>query len=57
MRFAQQIGARCLKSLLQLAEHSAAMYKHHKWPTLVDYRIAYGLATGAWGGKSLGTMT
>ena len=39
-----------------MAEHSAALFKHHRWPTLINFRVAYSLATGCWGGKSVATM-
>ena len=45
-----------VNALLRMAEHSAALFKHHRWPTLINYRIAYGLATGSWGGKTVEAM-
>ena len=52
----EEVGRSLVKALLRVAEHSAALFKHHRWPTLINYRIAYGLATGAWGGKSVDAM-
>ena len=43
-------------ALPRMAEHSAAPFKAHRWPTLLNYRIAFGLATGSRGGMSLQTM-
>ena len=51
-----ELGRSLVKALLRTAEHSAALFKHHRWPTLINYRTAYGLATGSWGGKTADTM-
>jgi len=51
------VGRQFAKELMRVAEHSSALFKHHRWPTLINWRIAYGLATGSWGGKSVGTMS
>ena len=51
-----ELGRPLVKALLRAAEHSAALFKHHRWPTLINYRMAYGLATGSWGGKTVEAM-
>eukprot|EP00959_Pyramimonas_sp_CCMP1952_P432833 9064193-Pyramimonas_sp.AAC.1 len=36
-----------------MEEHSSALFKHHRWPTLINYRIAFAIAPGSWGGKTM----
>eukprot|EP00959_Pyramimonas_sp_CCMP1952_P135513 2835256-Pyramimonas_sp.AAC.1 len=50
------LGRALVKALLRMAEHSSALFKHHRWPTLINYRIAFGIASGSWGGKSVETL-
>ena len=50
------LGRALVKALSRRAGHSAALFQARRWSALLGYRIAFGLATGSWGGKSLRTM-
>ena len=53
---AEELGRQLCKALLKAAEHSSALFKYHKFPTVMSCRLAYGIAMGSWGGRSNKSM-